>query len=192
MGFRILFSLFLVGWASGAWASTQVGVLGGLAVTGAQVDTGIAPNTLSGSSVTSYKAGVEGDYDVMPGLLSIEADLLYASYQWSQNTTGSTASVAYSTQWWEIPLFVNYTGIPLFKFGFGPLFDFASGSTPSGVGTTGVDLGFQAGYSYTFRSPWTINADMLYVMGITNLSETSPSIVKLHSFDFLVGLGYAF
>jgi hypothetical protein len=171
---------------------SKIGFLGGLAVTGAQVDTGTSPNTLSASSVASYKAGVEADYDFMPALLGLEVDLLYASYQWDLSVLNTNPATSFNSKWWELPLFVNYTGIPMFKFGFGPIFDFATGAGVPGLGRTSVGLGFQSGYSYTFQSPWSVDADIRYVLGLTNLAQTSPMTTKIHSFDFLVGVGYAF
>ena len=209
MGFRriLVVIAMMIATLPVAQAAFQVGVLGGLAVTGASLSTGLSTNTLQSSSKASFKIGFSGEYDVMPNLISVEMNLLYSKYQWEQSTTGITLASEVSTSWWELPIFVNYTGIEWFKFGLGPVFDFATGSvhtenpdgtspvdrsySAAGLGSTSVGIGFQAGFTYPVSAPWTINADMRYVLGLTNLSQVSPASTNLHSFDFLVGVGYA-
>ena len=206
--FLILVSSLLVLTLSQAYASGQIGILGGLAVTGATLDTGVAPNTFSASSKASYKVGIAGEYSVLPNLLSVELDFLWASYQWEQTIVAVQPSVEYTTNWFEIPLFINYTGIPMFKFGAGPVLDIMPGnvSTANSDGTGAVSqtagaallsrgnvsLGMQAGYDYAFSGPWTVDADIRYLLGLTNFSTNPPMVTKIHSFDFLVGVGYAF
>lgn len=206
--FLILVSSLLSLTLSHAYASGQVGILGGLAVTGATLDTGVAPNTFSASAKASYKAGIAGEYAVFPNLLSAEVDFLYASYQWEQTIVAVMPSVEFTTSWFEIPIFVNYTGIPNFKFGAGPVVDVMAGNVNSvnsdgtgaksqsasaaGLGTTNVSLAMQAGYNYAFSGPWTVDADIRYLAGLTNFSQNPPMVTKIHSFDFLLGVGYAF
>lgn len=192
--------------------SGSVGILGGPAITGASIDTGTQPNYLSGSSVVSYKIGVSGEFTLMPDMLSLELDLLYSKYRWTRNTAGVTQGTNFTTTWWELPLFVNYTGIEMFKFGLGPVFDFSTGDihTENSDGTGGIDasysqrqmgtasigLGFQAGIDYPLAPstgmPLIATLDLRYVMGLTNLSQISPETDRLHSFDILFGMGYVF
>jgi hypothetical protein len=190
-------------------AEFQVGILGGLAVTGSTLNSGSEPNLLSSSSQPSYKIGVEGDYDLLPGLLGVELNVLYAKYKWEQTTIGAALPVDFSTSWWEVPIFFNYTGLPGFKFGIGPVFDFSSGEVNSqnsdgsnslsqtyaaaGFGGTSVSIALQTGMAYPIKAGWSADVDLRYMMGITNLQTgANHGSVKIHSFDLLVGAGYAF
>jgi hypothetical protein len=209
----LLFGAILLAGVSSARADGQsprasAGILGGLAVTGASVDSGVSPNVYSASAAASYKIGVAGEYVALPNLLSVELDVLYTSYQWEQSIIATSPSVDYTTHWLEIPIFANYTGIPNFKFGLGPVLDFGVGSVSTvntdgtqpqsmsfnaaGFGHTSVSIAMQAGYEAPVWGAWSVSADIRYLLGLTDFSQNAPMTTKIHSFDFLVGLGYAF
>lgn len=201
MGFAL--SGFLMGHTSTSIAEEagpSLGIVGAASMQNPNVNKN--GNSVSVDGSTAWGGGLTAEMDIAPGF-GLEADLLYLSHKFSQNTAeffGSSVSTTYTSGYLHVPVLVRYRPIPFVNLGAGLYYSrVVKGWSVSADGhsDTSTDFGkndwgmaLAIGSVIPLNEKIGLSVDLRYARSLTDTSRTSGDAMKFSDFQVLAGVRF--